>query len=99
VVDGLGARVEALEEGTADPQRARARDGLRDRNPPLLQRLARLAVRELGRLLGEVGHAGDAWRSALSNRDDAPAYSLSYFALTIDSSAWRTDGSTYGCAR
>lgn len=57
-VDVLGPRVEAGEEGGADPQGTGARDGLRD--DQAVEGRAVLAIGEDGSGLGELGHTGDA---------------------------------------
>lgn len=57
-VDGLGAGEVARQEGAADAERARARDGLR--HGEAVERRAVLAVGEHGGGLGELGHARDA---------------------------------------
>ena len=59
-VDGLGVRVEAREEGAADAQRARARDGLGGDDAVLPERRRVGAVGQRDGRLGEGGHARDA---------------------------------------
>jgi hypothetical protein len=59
-VDGLVARVEALEESTTDSEGTGTRDGLSDDNSALLERCRIGTVCEDSGGLGEVGYTSDA---------------------------------------
>ena len=78
-VDGLVARVEALEESTTDSEGTGTRDGLSDDDSALVERCRVGAVCEDGGSLGTPV---------------MPAYSLSRFFLTTLCSASFTEGRT-----
>lgn len=59
-VDGLVARVEALEESTTDSEGTGTRDGLGDDDSAFLERCRVRTVCEDSGGLGEIGHTGNA---------------------------------------